>query len=88
MLLRHPGVGFDISVNYKCTDGTALHGQDFLRRTGIATIKAGNGDVMIRIKVKGDALVEPDETFSVIISNPVNATIHTDTATGVILNDD
>jgi hypothetical protein len=37
---------------------------------------------------QGDADVEPDEGFTVTLSNPVNAVLGTATATGVIQNDD
>ena len=42
----------------------------------------------ISIAINKDNVVEPDETFSVILSNPVNAAITVGTATGTILNDD
>lgn len=43
----------------------------------------------ITIDVRGDTIVEPDETFTVTLSNPTNgATVTTATGTGTILNDD
>ena len=42
----------------------------------------------ISVKVKGDATREPDETFSVVLSSPVNATLAVTSATGTIVNDD
>src|SRR5262249_18325563 len=48
----------------------------------------------ITIDVLGDTLIEPDETFHVALSNPVNATLGaplpglSPLATGTILNDD
>jgi hypothetical protein len=38
--------------------------------------------------VNKDQTVEPDETFNVLLSNPVNATIADGLATGTITNDD
>ncbi|MCB0520249.1 MAG: hypothetical protein H6577_28315 [Lewinellaceae bacterium] len=42
----------------------------------------------ITVNVTGDTDVEPDEGFTVTLSNPTNAIITTATATGTILNDD
>lgn len=42
----------------------------------------------IIILVVGNRAPEPDETFTVHLSNPTNATITDDTGTGTILNDD
>lgn len=38
--------------------------------------------------MNGDTTVEPDETFSVVLSNAVNATIGDGTGVGTIGNDD
>ncbi|MDP2901539.1 MAG: Calx-beta domain-containing protein [Methylovulum sp.] len=43
---------------------------------------------VITIKVVGDTVVEPDQTFDVMLSNPYHATLGTTTATGTIRNDD
>jgi len=40
------------------------------------------------VPVNGDTTVEPDETFSVVLSNAVNATIGDGTGVGTIGNDD
>src|SRR5207237_7757539 len=40
------------------------------------------------VTINGDQRFEPDETFTVNLSNPVNATISRGTGTGTILNDD
>ena len=42
----------------------------------------------INVAVKGDTTVEPDETMSVSLSVPVNATVASGSATGSIKNDD
>jgi hypothetical protein len=56
--------------------------------TGTVTFAAGVTSQVITINVAGDTTVEPDEGFTVTLSNPVGATISTATATGTILNDD
>ena len=42
----------------------------------------------ITLNVHGDTTIEPNEGFTVTLSNPVNAILATATATGTILNDD
>lgn len=42
----------------------------------------------IPVTVTGDLLVEPDETFTVVLSAPVNASILDGTGVGTILSDD
>ncbi|WP_219726382.1 Calx-beta domain-containing protein, partial [Cylindrospermopsis raciborskii] len=49
---------------------------------------AGETSKTIIVDVLGDTTVEPDEGFTVTLSNPTNATITTATAVGTIQNDD
>ena len=51
-------------------------------------LNPGDTTAQIIVKVVGDILVEPDETFYVNLSNPANATINVGRAQGTILNDD
>ncbi len=43
---------------------------------------------VVRVKVNGDYQIEPDETFSLSLSGPVNASINRTQATATIANDD
>ena len=57
--------------------------------SGIVTFAAKETSKVISVNVSGDTSVEPDESFTVTLSNPTNgATITTVTATGLITNDD
>ena len=56
--------------------------------TGQVTFAAGETTKTITIKVAGDTTVEPDEGFTVTLSNATGATLGTTTAQGVIANDD
>ena len=49
---------------------------------------AGETSKSITLNVSGDTTVEPDESFSVVLSSPVGATIGTGAASSTILNDD
>src|SRR5207302_11324198 len=42
----------------------------------------------ITVLVNGDHVDEPNETFTLNLSNPMNATLSVPTGTGTILNDD
>ena len=58
------------------------------RPRGTVTILAGSTTGQITVAVSGDTLYEADETFTVNLSSPGNATIAVGTGTGTILNDD
>ncbi|HEX2914300.1 MAG TPA: Calx-beta domain-containing protein [Chloroflexia bacterium] len=78
-----------ITVDYATADGTATTADnDYSAASGTLTIPAGQTSGTITINVNGDSKLEPDETFSVNLSNPTNAIIGTATGTGTITNDD
>jgi hypothetical protein len=62
-------------VDYYTIDGTATFPRDFKQAKGTATIAAGSLSTWITIKVSADKILEPTEVFSVLLQNPVNATI-------------
>jgi hypothetical protein len=62
-------------VDYYTVDGTATFPRDFKQAKGTATIAAGSLSTWITIKVSADKILEPTEVFSVLLQNPVNATI-------------
>ncbi|CAN5243666.1 hypothetical protein BH11PSE14_BH11PSE14_14630 [soil metagenome] len=83
--LSASAVSFDIAT----ANITAAGGSDFvaLALTG-QSIPAGQTSKSFNITINGDTTVEADETFSVNLSNPVNATISKAQGIGTILNDD
>jgi uncharacterized repeat protein (TIGR01451 family) len=69
-----------VTVDYAVTGGTATGGgTDYTLTAGTATITAGSTKTDISVEIVDDALDEPDETIIVTISNPVNATLGTNT---------
>ncbi|MFM6409083.1 MAG: Calx-beta domain-containing protein, partial [Microcystis sp.] len=57
--------------------------------SGTVSFAAGETSKVITVNVQGDTTVEPNENFTVTLSNPTNgANITTATATGTINNDD
>ena len=78
-------VSFDIAT----ADGSATAPSDYTARamTG-QTIPVGSTSYTFDVLVNGDAVSEPDETFSVNLSNASGATIARAQGIGTILNDD
>jgi hypothetical protein len=79
----------DVTVSIDTVDGTAREIFDFAGiHSGNLLIPAGMTSTQVTVLVKGDGRYELDETFSVVLTDPVNATLVRDTATGTIQNDD
>jgi hypothetical protein len=77
-----------VSVKYATANSTALAKQDYTATSGTLTIQPGHTSGTISVAIKGDRKREPNEMFSVQLSNAVGATISDAVATGTILNDD
>jgi hypothetical protein len=77
-----------VSVGYATSDGSAKAPGDYVAATGTLTFQPGERTKTISITVAGDTAIEPDETLSITLSAPVNATISRGSATGTIKNDD
>jgi len=79
------GVSFDIAT----ADGTASAGSDYTAASLTAqTIPAGATSYAFTVTVNGDTTTEPDETFTVDVSNVSGAIVNDAQATGTIVNDD
>lgn len=78
----------DTTFSYLTVAGTAAAGADFASSTGTATITAGSTSTNVVVTVVGDDLDEADETLSLSISNPINASIADSSGTGTIVDDD
>ncbi|MGB2762290.1 MAG: DUF2341 domain-containing protein, partial [Minisyncoccales bacterium] len=74
--------GENVTVDYAVTNGTATgSGTDYTLASGTATITAGNTTTAIdaTFDIIDDSIDESDETIEVTISNPVNASLGTNT---------
>src|SRR5262249_51231347 len=69
-------------------DGTALAGSDYTATSGLLTFSSGQTSKTIAVSVSGDLVPEPDETFTLQLSEPFGGEIQDGTATGTIRNDD
>lgn len=78
----------NITTNIKAKDITATNGSDYLFETGIQTIAIPAGKVTFKLKIpsSNDILSEGNETFQLIVNNPLYASISGDSiiVTGTI----
>ena len=78
-----------VMVDYATGNGTATTGDgDYVGATGTVTFTAGQTTRPVNITVNGDTKFEPNETFVVNLSTPVNATIGDTQGQATINNDD
>jgi hypothetical protein len=78
----------NVKVNYATQAQTATAGSDYLSKSGTLTFTPGQTSKTVTITINGDTTVEPDETFLVKLSSPVNGVIIDGTGVGTIRNDD
>ena len=77
-----------VTVAFATADGSATASQDYTATSGTLTCTGTTTTQTIAVSVVGDTVVEQDETFQVVLSAPVGATIADGSATGTITNDD
>ncbi|MDY3557767.1 autotransporter-associated beta strand repeat-containing protein [Gemmata sp. JC673] len=77
-----------VTINYATVDETAVAGSDYVAASGTLTFAPGETSKTITVLVNGDTLAEANETFAVVLSNPVNATLFGLRGIGTIINDD
>ncbi len=90
--LSAPAPAGGASVNFTTQDipppsmTHATAGSDYTTTFGTVNFAAGEQFKTIQVPVLSDGTAEANETFEVLLSSPVNATITDSTATGTILN--
>jgi hypothetical protein len=67
--------GNNVNVNYSTVDGTAVAGSDYTAVSGLLTFTKNEMSKSIAIPIRGDRVVESDESFSVRLSNARGAKI-------------
>ncbi|HEX2060134.1 MAG TPA: IPTL-CTERM sorting domain-containing protein [Thermoanaerobaculia bacterium] len=77
-----------ITVDYATAGIEATSGTDFLPASGTLTFDPGVTSQPVVVQVIGDTLDESNETFSVSLANPTNATIDDGAGIGTITDDD
>ncbi|MCK6549144.1 hypothetical protein L6R52_25100, partial [Myxococcota bacterium] len=77
-----------VTVSYASANGTATSPGDYAAASGTLTFNAGITSQTVAITVNADTLDEVNETFTVTLSAPVNATLADGSGTGTITDDD
>jgi subtilisin family serine protease len=78
-----------VSVDYATQDISAkTSDNDYVATSGTLVFTAGQTTKTISVIISGDLKFEPNETFYVNLSNPINAVFGDPQAIGTILNDD
>ncbi len=78
-----------VTISYATANGSALAGSDYTATSGLLTFTPGATSRTINVPVIGDTLDEANETFSVQLSAPTNATLGTPSqGTGTITDND
>jgi hypothetical protein len=83
-----PAAVEETSVDYVTANGTATSPSDYTQVTGTLVFAIGESAKTLNVTVNGDTAVEEDETFSVVLSNPVNGRISDGIGIATILTDD
>jgi hypothetical protein len=60
----------NITINYGTSSGTATSGSDFTATSGTLTFKPGDHSKFINISIINDSVYEPDQNFTITLSNP------------------
>ncbi|MGH7495273.1 MAG: Calx-beta domain-containing protein [bacterium] len=77
-----------VTVDYATADSTATAGSDYVSGSGTLIFPAATTSRTIAVAVNGDVLAGSNETFTVRLINPANATIADSQGVGTIMNDD
>ena len=77
-----------VTVDYATSGGTATSGTDFTAQSGTLTFAANETSKTVSVATTDDSVDEEDETFTLTLSSPANATLGDATATGTINDND
>lgn len=77
-----------VTVSYATVAGTAAAGSDFTASSGQLSFAPGELTRMLSVPALGDTTDESDESFSLVLSSAVNATIADATGVGTITDDE
>ena len=77
-----------VTVRYATQDLTATAGSDYDAASGALSFDPGVTSQVINLNLHGDTVPEVDETFTLKLTRPANATLADDLGVGTIVNDD
>jgi len=71
--LNDPNVA--VTVDYATANGTATAGLDYPATNGTLTFATGQTNLTFTVPILNDGLVEPSESYTVILSNPTGGAV-------------
>lgn len=77
-----------IRVNWATSDDSAVAGEDYTAASGTAEIAANTSSVTIEVPLLNDNRDEFDQTFKILLSNPINASIADGVGVATIVDED
>lgn len=78
-----------VTVSFATRDGSATTANaDYVATSGTLVFSPGETTRNIEVTINGDRFLEPDETFSLVLSAPQNGTLAKATGLGTIRNDE
>jgi hypothetical protein len=77
-----------VTVDFATADGSATAGSDYQALSGTLTFLPGQVEQTIAVTVVGDDDAEVNETFTVVLSEPLNAILSDAQGTATIVGDD
>jgi uncharacterized protein YegP (UPF0339 family)/subtilisin-like proprotein convertase family protein len=83
-----PAVAHEVRVDWATADGTAAAPGDYAAVGGTVVFAPGESTKVVSVSIAGDTTIEPDESFTVRLTNPHGAALADAVGTGTILNDD
>ncbi len=75
-----------VTVDYATSDGTAVAGSDYTAASGALTFNAGDTSQTVQVTVLTDSEDESQETLTLTLSNPSQATLDDASGAGAIEN--
>jgi cellulase/cellobiase CelA1 len=77
-----------VTLRFATANGTATAGSDFMAKAGSVSFAAGTTTKQLLIVIEGNRIYEPNETFTINLSSPKQATIADRSGTVTIANND
>lgn len=87
LLNRTGNTSAPVSVNYTTVPGSAAQDR-FVQTSGTLNFASGSSVATITVPVNNDTIIEPAQTFSVQLSNPINASLGNPSFATVTMQDD
>ncbi|MBX3458488.1 MAG: VCBS repeat-containing protein [Planctomycetes bacterium] len=80
--------GLSVTVNYATANGTAVAPNDYTAASGQVTIPAGQLSATVNVATAQDNIHEGDETFTIALNGPTNATLGVVSTQTLTITDD